>query len=484
MSKKKGNRKTNKFLKGISIFIWIALLLVLSIMSYIVLKANILPIKYIIAMFTIMILFLLIYGLFLFKKKANAILLILLDLLSIGIIAGGIYVIPKFDEALDFLRNNLNIQFVTNVYHVITSKNSEYNSLSDIEGKTIYIFKDDKTDELEKEFSKKVTKYKLVEVDDITKLFNDIVKDDKKIMLVSQGYYDEVTIEDTTYEDKIKIIETIEYKTVVTQKTTNKKITEEPFVVYLSGIDTRSGKLPYRSLSDVNMILAVNPKTKKVLMINIPRDYYVQLHGTTGLKDKLTHAGTKGGVNLSRQTIEDLLDTKIDYYIRVNFNAVVNLVDAIGGIEVYSDTEFNSYHMKGWKVPKGMVQMDGAKALAYSRERYAYASGDNHRGQNQEDVITAIINKISSSKTITANYNKILKSLDGTFETDISYDEITSLIKMQLNDMSKWTTETCNLTGTGKMTGTYSYPNKNLWVMIPNEKSITTAKEKLNEFVK
>ena len=128
--------------------------------------------------------------------------------------------------------------------------------------------------------------------------------------------------------------------------------------------------------------------------------------------------------------------------------------------------------------------MDGAKALAYSRERYAYVNGDNHRGQNQEDVITAIINKVSSSKTITANYNKILKSLDGTFETDISYDEITSLIKMQINDMASWTTETCNLTGEGKMTVTYSYPKRNLWVMIPNEKSIVTAKEKLNNFIK
>ena len=484
MKKKKGNKKANIFVKHISTFIWVVLLLVLSIISYIVLKADILPIKYLICMFGILIFYLLIYGLFLFKKKTHAIILIIIDILSIGIISCGIYAIPKFDEALDFLRNNLNIQFVTNVYHIMSSKSSSYNTLNDIEGKSIYIFNDDKTEELERELSKKVTNYKLIEVDDLKKLFDDIVKDDNKIMIVSQGYYDEITLEDNSYEDKIKIIDTIEYKTVINQKSSNKKITEEPFVVYLSGIDTRSGKLPYRSLSDVNIILAVNPKTKHVLMINIPRDYYVQLHGTKGLKDKLTHAGTKGGINLSRQTIEDLLDIKVDYYIRVNFNAVVNLVDAIGGIDVYSDTEFDSYHMKGWKVPKGMVHMDGAKALAYSRERYAYVNGDNHRGQNQEDVIAAIINKVSSSKTIISNYNKILKSLDGTFETDISYDEITSLIKMQINEMSSWTTETCNLTGEGKMTVTYSYPKRNLWVMIPNEKSIVTAKEKLNEFIK
>ena len=483
MGKMKTKRKVSKIIKYLSTIIWVALLVVLSLLSYKIIRANILPTKYLIIGIAIILLFLFVYGLFLFKKKTNVIVLIILDILSIVVIGGGLYTVPKFDETLDFLKNNLSIQFATNVYNIITSANSNINSISDLEGKNIYIYKDDKNNDLIKELDKKVSNYKLIEVDDLSKLFNDVIKDDKKIIIVSQGYYDETLLEDNTYEEKIKIIDTIEYKTIVKKNESNKKITEEPFVVYLSGIDTRSGKLPSRSLSDVNIILAVNPKTKKVLMINIPRDYYVQLHGTTGLKDKLTHAGTRGGINLSRETIQDLLDIKVDNYIRVNFNAVVKLVDAIGGIDVYSDTEFNSYHMKGWHVPKGMVHMDGAKALAYSRERYAYKTGDNHRGQNQEDVITAIINKISTSKSITSNYNKILESLDGTFETDISYDDITSLIKMQLNDMSKWETETCNLTGEGKMTVTYSYPKRNLWVMIPNEKSIVTAKEKLKEFI-
>ncbi len=483
MGKKKTKRKVSEIIKYLSTIIWVALLVVLSLLSYKIIRANILPTKYLIIGIAIILLFLFVYGLFLFKKKTNVIVLIILDILSIVVIGGGLYTVPKFDETLDFLKNNLSIQFATNVYNIITSKDSNINSISDLEGKNIYIYKDDKNDDLIKELNKKVSNYKLIEVDDLSKLFTDVIKDDKKIIIVSQGYYDETLLEDNTYEEKIKIIDTIEYKTIVKKNESNKKITEEPFVVYLSGIDTRSGKLPSRSLSDVNIILAVNPKTKKVLMINIPRDYYVQLHGTTGLKDKLTHAGTRGGINLSKESIQDLLDIKVDNYIRVNFNAVVKLVDAIGGIDVYSDTEFNSYHMKGWHVPKGMVHMDGAKALAYSRERYAYKTGDNHRGQNQEDVITAIINKISTSKSIASNYNKILESLDGTFETDLSYDDITSLIKMQLNDMSKWETETCNLTGEGKMTVTYSYPKRNLWVMIPNEKSIVTAKEKLKEFI-
>jgi len=478
------NKKKPNIIKYVSIAIWNILIIVAIILAILVIKANMIPIKYELVLFGILLLFIILDMIFIFKKKTNKVVLIILNILSLFIIGGSVYIAPKIEDALTFLKNNLSIQFVTNVYDIVVAKSSSINNIKDIDGKNIYIFKDDKTDELVKELNKKVSTYKLIEVDDLSSLFEDVVKDDNHIILVSQGYYDEQLAEDNKYEEKVKIIDTIEYKTIVKNESSGIKVTEEPFVVYLSGIDTRSGKLPSRSLSDVNIMIAVNPKTKEVLMINIPRDYYVQLHGTKGLKDKLTHAGTKGGINLSRKTIEDLLDTEIKYYIRVNFNAVVNLVDAIGGIDVYSDTAFNSYHMKGWKVPKGMVHMDGAKALAYSRERYAYKTGDNHRGQNQEDVIAAIINKISSSKTIIANYNKILKSLDGTFETNISYDEITSLIKMQIDDMATWKTSTCNLTGTGKMTATYSYPKRNLWVMIPNEKSIETAKNELDEFMK
>ena len=478
------NPKKPNITKYISIAIWNILLITTVILAILIIKSNILPLKYELIIFGVLIGFLLLEMIFLFKKKTNKVILIILDILSLFIIGGSIYIAPKLDDALEFLKNNLSIQYVTNVYDVITAKSSNINTIKDVDGKNIYIFKEDKTDDLVKELNKKIGSYKLIEVDDLSSLFEDVVKDENKIIIVSQGYYDEQVAEDNKYEEKVKIIDTIEYKTIVKNESSGIDVTKEPFVVYLSGIDTRSGTLPSRSLSDVNIMIAVNPKTKEVLMINIPRDYYVQLHGTKGLKDKLTHAGTKGGINLSRQTIEDLLDTDIKYYIRVNFNAVVNLVDAIDGIDVYSDTEFNSYHMKGWKVPKGNVHMDGAHALAYSRERYAYKTGDNHRGQNQEDVIAAIINKISSSKTIVSNYNKILKSLDGTFETNLSYDEITSLIKMQINDMAKWKTTTCNLTGEGKMTVTYSYPNRNLWVMIPNENSIITAKNELKEFMK
>ena len=201
--------------------------------------------------------------------------------------------------------------------------------------------------------------------------------------------------------------------------TSNITISKDSFALYISGIDQWGSVSTVRGRSDVNIVAIVNPKIHKVLLINTPRDYYVQLHGKTGLKDKLTHAGVYG-IDMSLNTLEDLYDINIDYYLRVNFDTLVKLVDVIGGIEVYSDKTFISSHQRDWKIKEGMNKMDGKQALAYSRERYAYKEGDRHRGKNQQDVITAIIKKASSSKVILTKYNSILDTLEGSFQTNIS----------------------------------------------------------------
>ena len=221
----------------------------------------------------------------------------------------------------------------------------------------------------------------------------------------------------------------------------------------------------------------------QILMIHIPRDYYVKLHGYEGLNDKLTHAGTIGGIELSMATIEDLLEIKIPYYVRVNFNAVVNLVDAIGGITINSDVDysFSCWTNRSCVFNPGANYVNGSCALAFARERHAYETGDRHRGENQEQVIELVINKVTSSSTIISNYSNILNALDGTFQTNITSDEITSLVKMQLDDMSGWKMETANVSGTGAYSPTYSYPNLELYVMNPDMNTVQTAIEKLND---
>ena len=178
------------------------------------------------------------------------------------------------------------------------------------------------------------------------------------------------------------------------------------------------------------MITVVNPKTGKILLVSIPRDYYVQLHGTTGLKDKLTHAGIYG-TEMSRATIEDLLNININYTVKVGFNTVTKLVDAIDGIDINSDTAFTPWTDRGCYITLGPQHLDGRCALAFARERHAYATGDRHRGQNQQAVLTAIFEKITRPEYL-INYPNILAALENDLITTFTYDQITSFAKEQL----------------------------------------------------
>jgi LCP family protein required for cell wall assembly len=190
--------------------------------------------------------------------------------------------------------------------------------------------------------------------------------------------------------------------------------------------------------------------------------------------------GAQGGVELTKSTIEDFIGLKIDRYIRVNFNFVTDLVDNIGGITVTNDLD-RTLKLDGCVYQPGDNAVDGKCALRFARERKSYTTGDRHRGENQEQVITKIVDKISHDKAIIADSGKILNVMNGSFNTNISSDDIKALIKMQLSDMSSWKTESYNINGSGSLTKTFSYPNQNLYVMIPDENTIATAKEKLSK---
>lgn len=277
---------------------------------------------------------------------------------------------------------------------------------------------------------------------------------------------------DEAFYQSVEKLATFKIK-VKSSSSTVKTDTTKPFVVYISGIDTY-GDISTVSRSDVNILAMVNPQTDKILLINTPRDYYVQLHGTTGVKDKLTHAGIYG-VDMSAKTLEDLYGVSIDYYMRVNFSSLTNIVDTLGGVSVYSDYSFKA---GGYLFEAGYQDMDGKQALAFSRERYSFEGGDRTRGKNQQRVIEAIIRKMSSPALIT-NYQAILKSLTGTFQTNADTKEITSLMNRQLDAMRAWKIESIDVDGTGKTATTYSMGNIPLYVMEPNQVSLDAAKQKI-----
>ena len=226
------------------------------------------------------------------------------------------------------------------------------------------------------------------------------------------------------------------------------------------------------------MIMTVNMKTHKILLTGIPRDCYVPL-AMNGQYDKLTHSGIYG-INETVQTLENFLDIDIDYYYRVNFSSVVNVVDVLGGIDVYSDRALT---LDGMTYQQGMNHMDGEKALRYARERHSYGEGDYHRIQNQQEVLIGIINKIISTDTI-MNYQTILNKVEGTFDTNMSKDDLLTLIRNQIDSMKGFSIERQYLYGNGKMTyGLYSMPNSKLYTLVPNETSRSEISNKIKEAI-
>lgn len=251
-------------------------------------------------------------------------------------------------------------------------------------------------------------------------------------------------------------------------------LTEEPFIVYISGSDTRSEKLA-TSRSDVNLLAVVNPQNRQVLLINTPRDYYVPLSISGGTKDKLTHAGLYG-VDVSSDTLSMLYDdVEISYYAQVNFAGFEELIDAIGGITIESEISFTTLN-GGYYIQAGENTLNGAEALGYVRERKAFSEGDIQRGRNQMKVIAAIIDKVTSPVILT-KYTSIMDSMTGTFNTNLTSDQISGLVKMQISEGGSWEVLSYTVTGTGDSSTTYSMPNQKSYVMVPDQTTVDTATE-------
>ena len=256
------------------------------------------------------------------------------------------------------------------------------------------------------------------------------------------------------------------------------KITKEPFVVYLSGVDNR-GELTEKARSDVNILAVVNPTTKQAALINTPRDYYVDLAGTDS-KDKLTHAGLYG-VETSMATLGNLYGVNVEHYLRINFAGFINIIDAIGGVDVYSDQAFTSVGSPGYYDPttfaEGWNHLDGKSALAFARERHAFKTGDIQRGINQMKVIDAVANKLKSPALL-MGFSKLMDAAADCFVTSLSQEQISALVRMQLGDLANWDIQSYTVTGSGaKSTKCYSAKGQSLYVMKPDESSVSKAKE-------
>lgn len=475
MKKNKEKGKKNIGYKLVYILLFLSSLGLLGVVLYI----NILPMKYLAVLALILVFVNIILGFFLLrkkvKKKPKRICTVFSLLFTILFAVVSFFIFKTFG-----VLDEMSQDYKTYTYYVLVNDSSNYEKLEDIKDKGLGYYNDNsEASKKALEALSKVVTVKSNSYGNLESLASSLISSDEDAILLesttkskldSAGENSKSSF--SGFKDKTRIIYTFKVKVKVDTKGVN--VTKDVFNIYISGMD-EYGKVSEVSRSDVNMIMTINPKTKQILMTNIPRDYYVQLHDTTGYKDKLTHAGIYG-VDTSIKTLEDLLGIKIDYFFKVNFSSLQNIVNALDGVDVYSEYNFQSWN--GYNFTKGYNHVDGKAALAFARERHTFTDGDNQRGKNQQALIEAIFRKCTSSSIIT-KYNSLLNSLKDSMITDMPMKSITSLAKMQLRDDASWSITSNSVKGTGSSEYTYTYPYQYLYVTLQDEESIKEAKDKI-----
>lgn len=474
-------KKNKKVLNIVSIIIGIISLILMLVFSYAIYKLNMIPGKFLIPVYILI--FVIYTGLlltvFLPKVKSKIKVFSMIILVLFGVIFGFadkyIFTTLNFMDILD--RDILQKER----YDVYVLENSSYNKLEDLKGKKVGLYQSSNSEKAGSELKNKVN-FEIIEYTDVEKMFESLNNDEINAIIISSSVKNLLDTELNDINVKIKSIYnfkiSIEKNDIV--KVVN--VTNTPFNIYIAGGDGY-GSIDYTFNTDVNMVATINPTTRKILLTSIPRDYYVNLVGQgPNAYDKLTHAGYYG-IEESVKTVENLLDTDINYYVKINFSTIEGIVDAIGGIDVYSDFDFYEKAFGKYHFTVGYNHLDGKQALAFARERKSFAAGDVQRVKNQQKVVEAIINKVTSSTALISSYDRILDTVSENLDTNMPSKDISRLVKMQLNDMRGWTIKSQNAVGTSQMGPTYTFPTLNLYTMLPDEDSVNSLKAKINEYL-
>lgn len=374
--------------------------------------------------------------------------------------------------------DKINKKYSYNSYSVVVLKDSEFKRLADLKNRELAVSKTNDSKWQKEALDKvksNVDKITILEDTNNENLVNQLF--DKKVsaILINEATRSNLNEINSEFNAKTKVLKNYRFK-FNKQITTKRLNTNKTFNIFISGIDTY-GALSNVSRSDVNLLASVNPKTKTVILIGMPRDLYVSQPCQNNQKDKLTHAGIYG-VKASIDTISQLFHTKIDYYARVNFSSVVKLVDSLGGIEINSDTSFTT-KKGGYLIKEGMNNLNGNQTLGFVRERYALEHGDNDRNLNQMKVVNALIKKLSDPSTLT-QYASVLDVLSEMVDTNLTQKSLTNLIELQLKSNNSWKVINYQITGTPATL--YSPANGfNSYMLVPNQSSINEATQLLND---
>lgn len=488
----KKNKKQNNIGRVFGVIFSIVMIAATMYLLFNIIKLNVLPTK---LLFLITIVFVLLDLIFILllcfatKGVVSKIICIVFSLaISLGSCLGGYYM-SKTEGMLSSMTNVA--KHSKNTVSVIVKQSSDMKKKTDLAGHSVGTLANINTvgsKKVLKELNKSGIQMEQKEFGSLTEMLESFYNGDVDSIIINESNRSQILdIESySDFDNNTRVVYQTSYKVENTDKANAvSNITTTPFNVLISGSDTRGG-FDENGRSDVIMVATVNPKTGTILLTSVPRDFYVTTACDAGdgcqqgALDKITHTGIHG-TNTTKRTVEQLLGIEINYTFKVGFDTVTDIVDAVGGIDVNVEPGYecnNFLNLPGFSVHEGVNHLNGEQALAYARERYAYSEGDRQRTKNQQQVLMGIVDKITSPAIVT-NYASIMDSMSDTFSTTMSSQEISDLIKYQLNKNPKWKMEQYMVNGTGDTLMCAEFGNA-AYVMVPDQSTVTTAKNKIN----
>lgn len=481
-------KEQNKVLRGIGIVLSILLVVASFYLLYQLIKINVLPTK---LLFLITIIFVLLDAIFALllcyytRAVVSKIICVVITLVLIfGSCIGGFYI----SKTGSLLTNITNVtKHAKNTVSVVVKQSSDIKNKSQLNGLSVGTLRTIGTQGSSKaltELSKDGIVMNQSEYDSLSAMLEAFYNGEVDSIIINESSRSQI-LDMKSYADfdnNTRVVYQTSYKVENTDKANAvTDITSKPFNVLISGSDTRGG-FDENGRSDVIMVATINPKTSTILLTSVPRDFYVTTACDVadgcmqGALDKITHTGIHG-TNTTKRTVEQLLGVEINYTFKVGFDTVTDLVDALGGVDVYVEPGYavtNQY----FSVHEGVNHLNGHDALEYARERYAYTEGDRQRTKNQQQVLMGIVNEATKPSVIT-KYASIMDAMANTFSTTMSNEEISDLIKYQINNNPKWKMEQYMVNGTGD-TLMCAELGDAAYVMVPDQSTVTTAKDKIN----
>ena len=476
-----------KFSKVLSILLSVVLVISSFYLLYQVIRLNVLPSKFlfpltigVVVLDAIFILLLIYFS----KNVVSKIICIVLTLFICAASCMGGYYISKTQNVLSNITNVA--KHAKNTVSVIVKESSSIKNKSQLNGVSVGSLRlnEQGSKKALKELSSEGIVLNQKEYDSMTALLEAFYNGEVDSIIINESSRSQILdMEDySNFDSNTRVVYQTSYKVKNNDSATSvSDITSKPFNVLISGSDTRGG-FDENGRSDVIMIATVNPKTHTILLTSVPRDFYVTTACDAGdgcmqgALDKITHTGIHG-TNTTKRTVEQLLGIEINYTFKVGFDTVTELVDILGGVDVYVEPGY-AVHTSYLNVNEGINHLNAEQALAFARERYSYTEGDRQRTKNQQQVLMGIVKEATKPSVIT-NYAAIMDTMANTFSTTMSNEEITDLIKYQLNNNPTWKMEQYMVDGTGD-TLMCAELGDAASVMVPNQSTVKMAKDKIN----